>query len=40
MENIILYSYFTTELREFYFIKGFQDQFCLQTIQSAAKDVL
>ena len=40
MENIILYNYFTGKLRESYFIKGSQDQFCLQNIQSAAKDVL
>ena len=37
---IIIYNYFTGKLREFYFTKGSQDQFCLQNIQSAARDVL
>ena len=36
---IIIYNYFTGKLREFYFTKGSQDQFCLQNIQSTARDV-
>ena len=31
---IIIYNYFTGKLREFYFTKGSQDQFCLQNIQT------
>ena len=37
---IIIYNYFTGKLREFYFTKGSQDQFCLQNNQSEARDVL
>ena len=36
---LVIYKYFTGKLKEFYFIKGSKDQFCLQNIQSAARDV-
>ena len=36
----IIYNYFTGKLREFYFTKGSQDQFCLQNIWSAERDFL
>ena len=31
---IVIYNYFTGKLRELYFTKGSQDQFCLQNIQT------
>ena len=34
MDKMIIYNYFTGKLREFYFTKGSQDQFCLQNIKS------
>ena len=36
---IIIYNYLTRKLREFYFTKGSQDQFCLPNIQSARRDI-
>ena len=36
---IIIHIYFIEKSREFYFTKGSVDQFCLQNIKSAARDV-
>ena len=38
-QNQFIKNYFTEKLREFYFTKGSQDQFWLQYIQSAARNV-
>ena len=35
LKRLIIYIYFTGKLREFYVTESFQDQFCLQNIQSA-----
>ena len=36
---IIIYNNFTRKLREVYFTKSSQNQFCLQNIKSAARDI-
>ena len=38
--KLIIYNFFSASLREFYFTKDSQYQFCYQNIQSAASDVL
>ena len=38
--GIFIYNYFTWKFRKFYFTKGSPDNFCMQNIQTATRDVL
>ena len=40
LEKIVIYTYFTGKVKEFYFTKGSIDQFYQQNIESVAREVL